>query len=70
MCASSLRVIMRGLVCFSREHTCSNLMNGNDGRFRATYECSIIDIYQLEPFDSHIVFLNNGLICIIDTLNI
>ena len=46
------------------------LQLGDDGRFQATYDCSIIEIYQLEPCDSHIIFLNNGFICIMDKLNI
>ena len=43
---------------------------GDDGRFQVTYDCSIIEIYRLGPLDSHIIFLNNGFICIVDMLNI
>ena len=45
------------------------LQLGGDGRIQATYDYSIIEIYLLEPWDSHVIFLNNGFICIIDTLN-
>ena len=35
---------------------------GDNGRFQAIYDCSIIEIYRLAPCDSHIIFLNNGFI--------
>ena len=67
-CDSSSGAIMLGLQCFSREQTCS--ISGGDGRFQATYDCIVIEINRLEPCDSHIIFLNNGFICIMDMLNI
>ena len=45
------------------------LQLGDDRRFQATYDSSIIEIYFLELFDSHIMFLNNGFICIMGMLN-
>ena len=33
---------------------------GDDARFHATYDCNIIEIYRLEPFHSHIIFVNHG----------
>ena len=57
---------MRDLQCFSREQTCDMLQLG---RFKATYDRSIIDIYRLKPLDKQIIFPNNGFICIIDILN-
>ena len=62
MCASSSRAIMCGLQCYSQL--------GDDGQFQATYDCSIIEIYQLEPCVNHIIFLNDSFICIMDMLNI
>ena len=32
------------------------LQLGEDGWFQVTYNCNIIEIYQLELFDSHIIF--------------
>ena len=46
------------------------LQLGGDGRIQATYDCSIIEIYRLEPCDSHIVFLYNDFIYMMDMSNI
>ena len=46
------------------------LQLGDDGRSQATYDCSITEIYRLERFDSHIIYLNNGFIGILSRLNI
>ena len=41
------------------------LLLGDYGRSQATYDCSI----GLEPFDCHIIFINNGFIDIMDRLS-
>ena len=75
------RRFIAGTVVLSREQTFYRgnrrfiagtdvLQLGGDGRFHATYDCSIIEIYILELFDCHIIFLNNCFICIMDRINI
>ena len=56
MCASSSGAIMRGLQRFFRGNRrffagTGVLQLEDDGRFQATYDCSISEIYRLEPFD-------------------